>query len=282
MTATILDGDALAASLRVQLAARVAARPGRRPGFATIRVGDDAASATYVARKHADALEIGIAARDIRLAADTAEAALIDLIAQLNADPAIDGILVQLPLPRGRDPAPVLAAIAADKDVDGLTPASLASLVAETPGFLPCTPRAVATLLAAHQVPVAGRHVVIIGRGPLVGRPLALLLSGRGPFGGATVTIAHRGTPDLAALTRQADIVVAAAGQPDLVTAAMVRPGAAVVGVGLSFVDGAVVSDIADDVAGIAGYVTPRHSSVGAMTRAMLMIQVVERWERFG
>lgn len=282
MTAEILDGDALAASLRVQLAARVAARPGRRPGFATIHVGDDPASATYVARKHADALEIGIAARDIHLAADTSSTALLAHIAELNADPAIDGILVQLPLPRGRDAAPVLAAIAADKDVDGLTPASLAALVAETPSFLPCTPRAIATLLAAHAVPIRGRHVVIIGRGALVGRPLALLLSGHGPFGGATVTNAHRGTPDLAALTRQADIVIAAAGQPGLVTAAMVRPGAAVVGVGLSFVDGAVVSDIADDVAAVAAYVTPRHSSVGAMTRAMLMTQVVERWERSG
>lgn len=271
-----LDGDVLAARLRQDLKTRVAGLRARGvvPAMATVLVGDNPASLSYVGRKHADCAEIGIAARDIRLPATTDRRELLAEISRLNADPATHGFLVQLPLPDGLDEAEALEAVDPGKDMDGLHPVNLGRLLAGRPGLLPCTPAGVLALLNHHDVPLAGRHVVVIGRGALVGRPLAMLLSMPGVD--ATVTLAHSRTPDLAGLTRQADVIVSAAGRTDLVTAAMVRPGAAVVGVGITYLDGQMVSDIADDVAGVARWVTPRHGSVGSLTRAMLLKNLVD------
>ena len=273
--AILLDGDALAARLRGEMkenAARLTAR-GIQPKMATLLVGDDPASASYIARKHADCAEIGIAAEDVRLPADIGPDDLLAEIAALNADPAVHGFMVQLPLPTGLDEAAMLEAIRADKDIDGLHPINLGRLLAGRPAFLPCTPAAILTLLQAYGIPLAGAEVVIVGRGNLVGRPLAMLLSQRGMD--ATVTLLHSQSRDLAAATRRADIVIAAAGVPNLITAEMVRPSAAIVGVGISYVDGAMVSDIAPDVAEIAGWVTPPHGSVGPLTRAALLANVL-------
>lgn len=271
-----LDGDVLAARLRQDLKTRVAGLRARGviPAMATVLVGDNPASLSYVGRKHADCAEIGIAARDIRLPATTDRRELLAEISRLNADPATHGFLVQLPLPAGLDEAEALEAVDPGKDMDGLHPVNLGRLLAGRPGLLPCTPAGVLALLNHHDVPLAGRHVVVIGRGALVGRPLAMLLSMPGID--ATVTLAHSRTPDLASLTRQADVVVSAAGRTDLVTAAMVRPGVAVVGVGITYLDGQMVSDVADDVAEVARWVTPRHGSVGSLTRAMLLKNLLD------
>ena len=273
MPAVRLDGDALAATLRRGMAAEVARLP-RPPRMATVLVGDNPASRSYIARKHADCAELGIRADLVALPADTPAADLLATVARLNADPAVDGFFVQFPLPAGHDERAVAAAIAPGKDIDGLHPVNLGRMVARMPGPLPCAPAAVLALLQGYDVPLAGRHVVIVGRGLLVGRPLALMLSARGID--ATVTLAHSATPDLAALTTRADVVIAAAGRPDLIRADMIRPGAAAVGVGISHVDGRMVSDLAADVAQVAGHVTPPHGSVGALTRAMLLRNLID------
>lgn len=273
MPALCLDGDALAATLRRDMAATVARLP-RPPRMATVLVGDNPASRSYIARKHADCAELGIRADLVALPADTPAADLLATVARLNADPAVDGFFVQFPLPAGHDERAVAAAIAPDKDIDGLHPVNLGRMVAAMPGPLPCTPAAVLALLHGYDVPLAGRHVVIVGRGLLVGRPLALMLSAQGVD--ATVTLAHSATPDLPALTARADVVIAAAGRPDLIRADMIRPGAAAVGVGISYVDGQMVSDLAADVAQVAGHVTPPHGSVGALTRAMLLRNLID------
>lgn len=270
--AVILDGDSLARDIRAGLALRVAAlrHRGVVPHFATILVGNDPASEAYVARKHADCRETGIASTQVRLAVDAPAQELERRIADTNDDPAVHGFLVQLPLPPHLDDGRFLPLVAPSKDVDGLHPLNLGGLLSGKPSVLPCTPAGVLALLRRHDVPLAGRKVAIVGRGPLVGRPLAMLLSMRGID--ATVMLAHTRTPDLAGLTAQADVVVSAAGLPDLIRADMVRPGAAVVGVGITHgAGGAVVSDIADEVEGVAGWVTPRHGSVGPLTRAMLL-----------
>lgn len=273
--AILLDGDALAARLRGEMKADAAGLTARgiQPKMATLLVGDDPASASYIARKHADCAEIGIAVADIHLPADIGAAELLARIATLNADPSVHGFMVQLPLPAGLDEAAMVQAIHPDKDIDGLHPINLGRLLAGRPGFLPCTPAAILTLLQAYDVKLAGADVAIIGRGNLVGRPLAMLLSQRGID--ANVTLLHSRSGDLATATRRADIVISAAGMPNFVNAKMVRPGAAVVGVGISYVDDAMVSDIAPDVAEIAGCVTPPHGSVGPLTRAALLANVL-------
>lgn len=268
MTAGLLDGDALAAQWRAALKSDVA-HCRRRPCLAIVQVGADAPSTAYVARKHADCREVGMVSLAINLPADITQGALADQVGALNADPMIDAVLVQLPLPAGLDVAAIQAMISPAKDVDGLTPANQAALFASRPGLRPCTPSAILGLLAARGVALAGRHVVVIGRGPLVGRPLAAMLAA--PDVNAAPTVLHRGVTNLAAFTRQADIIVAAAGAPNLVTAAMVKPGAAVVGVGISYVAGQMLSDVAADVAGIAAWVTPTHGSIGALTRAQML-----------
>jgi methylenetetrahydrofolate dehydrogenase (NADP+)/methenyltetrahydrofolate cyclohydrolase len=269
--AILLDGDKLAARLRGEMEADAALLMARgiQPKMATVLVGDDPASASYVARKHADCAEIGIAVEDMRLPATISSADLLAVIAALNADRSVHGFMVQLPLPSGLDEAAMLEAVRPDKDIDGLHPINLGRLLAGQPGFLPCTPAAILTLMRAYNIPLAGAEVAIIGRGNLVGRPLAMLLSQRGVD--ATVTLLHSQSRDLAAATRRADIVISAAGIPDLITPDMIKPGAAVIGVGISYVDGRMISDIAAGVADVAAWITPAHGSVGPLTRAMLL-----------
>jgi len=239
------------------------------PRFVTILVGDNPASEAYVARKHSDCREMGIASAEIRLPADVTASALERVVEDANSDPSIHGFLVQLPLPPPLDGNQFLSRISPDKDVDGLHPENLGRLLRGDPKILPCTPAAILTLLRHHHVPTAGKKVLIVGRGALVGRPLAMLMSMKGVD--ATVTLAHASTPQLGHLTAEADIVISAAGVPDLIRSGMVQAGAAVVGVGISYDSaGAMVSDIADDVANVARWVTPRHGSVGALTRAAL------------
>jgi len=277
MTATLLDGEALAARLRREMTAEVAGLRARgiAPKMVTVLVGDDPASATYIGRKHADCAEVGIEAIDLRLPSDTTTEALLERIAAVNADPAIYGQMVQLPLPPDIDETKVMTAVSPAKDIDGLHPQNLGLLLAGKPGLLPCTPAAILALLQGNAVPLAGRRVAIIGRGQLVGRPLAMLLSAKGID--ATVTLLHSGSRDIAEDVRRADIVIAALGQPGFVTADMVKPGAAVVGVGISYgTDGSMISDVAADVADVAGWVTPPQGSVGALTRAMLLRNLLQ------
>ncbi len=275
VTATTLDGKATAAAIRAELTERVAAlaAAGRRPGLGTLLVGNDPGSRWYVSAKHKDCAEVGIASIERELPADAGLADVIAVVDELNADPECTGYIVQLPLPRGIDESAVLERIDPAKDADGLHPVNLGRLVLGVPGALPCTPVGIVELLRRFDVPLAGAEVVVVGRGVTVGRPLGLLLTRRTE--NATVTLCHTGTRDLAAHTRDADIVVAAAGVPDLITADMVKPGAAVLDVGVSRVDGKIAGDVAADVREVAGFVAPNPGGVGPMTRAMLLANVV-------
>ncbi|MFT4026170.1 MAG: bifunctional 5,10-methylenetetrahydrofolate dehydrogenase/5,10-methenyltetrahydrofolate cyclohydrolase [Novosphingobium sp.] len=276
--AVLLDGDAFAARCRAEIKARAErsefVRNGNRPCLATILVGEDPASRDYVSRKHGDCRELGFHSRQIEMPASTQRRELLDAVETLNRDPSCHGLLVQLPLPPHLDPAEIQEAVDPAKDVDGLHLLNLGRMMTGRPGLRPCTPKAIIGLLQAHGVPLAGRRVAVIGRGLLVGRPLAIMLAAPGVD--AAPTLLHRGSGDPAPILRESDVIVAAAGQPDLVQAGMVKPGACVVGVGISYCDGQMVSDIADDVAGVAGFVTPRHGSVGAVTRAMLMSNLLD------
>jgi len=282
LTATLLDGESLAARVRAELADRVARlrAEGIAPGLGTILVGHDAASARYVAMKHEDCAEVGIASVGEHLPADASQAELDAVITRFNADPAVHAYLVQLPLPAGLDEEAALLAVDPAKDVDGLHPVNLGRLVMGAPGPLPCTPAGIVELLHAYDVPVEGRHVVIVGRGLTIGRPLALLLALKRPGCNAAVTVVHTGVPDLADHVRRADIVVAAAGSPGLVTRDMVKPGAAVVGAGTSWEGRKLLSDVDEAVAEVAGWITPRIGGVGPMTRAMLLRNAVRAAER--
>ena len=282
VTARILDGEALAARFRAEITDRVArlAAEGIRPGLGTILVGDDTPSERYVALKHADCAEVGIASVHEHLPAETSQEELEAVIRRFNADPAVHAYLVQLPLPKGLDEEAALLAVDDAKDVDGLHPVNLGRLVMGTPGPLPCTPAGIVELLHAYDVPVEGRHVVVIGRGITIGRPLALLLALKRPGCNAAVTVVHTGVADLAHYVRQADIVVAAAGSAGLVTPAMVKPGAAVVGAGTTWEGRKVLSDVEESVAEVAGWITPRIGGVGPMTRAMLLRNAVRAAER--
>jgi methylenetetrahydrofolate dehydrogenase (NADP+)/methenyltetrahydrofolate cyclohydrolase len=248
---------------------------GVTPGLGTILVGDDVASARYVALKHADCAEVGIASIHEHLPGDISQSDLEAVVRRFNEDPAVDAYLVQLPLPAHLDEERVLFAVDMDKDVDGLHPANLGRLVMGAPGPLPCTPAGIVELLAAYGVPVEGRHAVVIGRGLTIGRPLALLLALRRPGCNAAVTVVHTGVADIGSYVRQADVVIAAAGVAGLVSASMVKPGAAVVGAGVSWEGRKLLSDVDEDVAKIAGYITPRIGGVGPMTRAMLLRNAV-------
>jgi methylenetetrahydrofolate dehydrogenase (NADP+)/methenyltetrahydrofolate cyclohydrolase len=282
MTAILLDGEALAREMRTQLAKTVAdlALEGVTPGLGTILVGDDAASVRYVAKKHDDCAEIGIASVHEHLASDVSQDELMAVIARFNADAAVDAFLLQVPLPPGLDEEAALLAVEPTKDVDGLHPLNLGRLAMGTPGPLPCTPSGIVELLAAYDVPVEGRHVVIIGRGLTIGRPLAMLLSLKRKACNAAVTVVHTGVSDLAWYVRSADVVVAAAGRAGLVTPDMVKPGAAVVGAGTTWQGHKLFSDVVDDVAEVAGWITPRLGGVGPMTRAMLLRNTVRAAER--
>lgn len=275
VTATILDGKTTAAVIREELRDQVAAltAAGHQPGLGTLLVGDDPGSTWYVGAKHRDCAEIGIASIRHTLPASASQADVFVLVDELNADPACTGYLVQLPLPGGLDEIAVLERMDPGKDVDGLHPINLGRLVLGKSGPLPCTPTGIIELLRRHDVPIAGAEVVVVGRGITVGRPLGLLLTRRTE--NATVTLCHTGTRDLAAHVRRADIVVAAAGVPGLITKEMVKPGAAVLDVGVSRVDGKIAGDMALDVAEVAGHIAPNPGGVGPMTRAMLLVNVV-------
>lgn len=273
MTAVLLDGRATLAAIKLELRDRVRALADRGvvPGLGTVLVGDDPASRWYVAAKHRDCAEIGVASIQRELPAGTTQQQVEDVVDELNADPGCTAFLVQQPT--GLDEFAILSRVDPAKDVDGLHPYNLGSLVLGHPAPLPCTPLGAVELLRRYGVPLAGAHVVVIGRGLTVGRPLGLLLTRRSE--NATVTLCHTGTRDLAGMVRQADVVVAAAGAPGIVTADMVKPGAAVLDVGVSRVDGRIVGDVDPAVAAVAGFVAPNPGGVGPMTRAMLLTNVV-------
>ena len=280
MTAVILDGKATAAAIKEDLAQRVAAlaRAGIVPGLGTVLVGDDPGSHAYVAGKHRDSVQVGIASIRRDLPADATQEQVDAVIDELNADPACTGYIVQLPLPAGLDAHRVLNRMDPAKDADGLHPVSLGRLVLGEPGPLPCTPRGIVELLRRYDVPIAGADVTVMGRGITVGRALGLLLTRRSE--NATVTLTHTGTKDLPAHTRRADIVVVAAGRPGLLTADMVKPGAAVLDVGITRTEAGLVGDVAPEVAEVAGYLAPMPGGVGPMTRAMLLANVVDAAEQ--
>ncbi len=280
MTATILDGWLTADEIRQDLAKRVKALAERGvvPGLGTILVGDDPGSHSYVTMKHRDSRKIGIDSIDLRLPADATQEQVEEAVERLNADPACHAYLVQLPLPKGLDEFRVLERVDQAKDADGLHPLSLGKLVLGEPTPLPCTPYGIVVLLRRFGVELNGAEVVVVGRGITVGRPLGLILNRRSE--NSTVTLCHTGTRDLAAHTRRADIVVAAAGVPGIITPDMVKPGAAVLDVGVSHVDGKLTGDVAPGVAEVAGYLSPNPGGVGPMTRALLLTNVVEAAER--
>ncbi|MFG2253548.1 bifunctional methylenetetrahydrofolate dehydrogenase/methenyltetrahydrofolate cyclohydrolase [Streptomyces mirabilis] len=281
MTAQLLDGKATAAAVRRELAERVAkltATGARPPGLGTVLVGDDPGSRAYVGGKHRDCAQIGVASIRRELPADATQAQVEAVIDELNAEPACTGYIVQLPLPRHLDAGAVLERMDPAKDADGLHPVSLGRLTLGVEAPLPCTPRGIVELLRRYDVPINGARVCVIGRGITVGRPLGLLLTRRSE--NATVTLCHTGTKGLAWHVREADIVIAAAGSPELITKDMLRPGAVVLDVGITRTDHGLVGDVHPDAASVAGWVAPMPGGVGPMTRAMLLANVVEAAER--
>ena len=277
MTAQLLDGERVAQRIKMELAERAArlTANGRTPGLGTLLVGDNPSSVRYVEMKVEECKEIGVQSFDVHLPASATQAEIEAVVDAFNANPDVHSILVQLPLPDGIDEEQVLFRVNPAKDVDGLHPTNLGRLVMGVPGPLPCTPAGIVELLAEYRVPVEGKHVVIIGRGLTIGRPLALLMAMRRPNCNAAVTVVHTGVEDMAALTLTADVIVSAAGVPGIVTADMVKPGSAVVGAGTSFAGKKLLSDIANDVAEKVAWITPRLGGVGPMTRAMLLRNAV-------
>ena len=280
MTAEKLDGKLASRLVKEDLAKRVAVLKanGRTPGLGTVLVGSDPASKIYVAGKHRDCSEVGIESIQVELPETASEADISAAIADLNADPRCTGYIVQLPLPKHIDEHKMLGLIDPDKDADGLTPTNLGRLMLGAPGVLPCTPRGILDLLERCDYKLDGAEVCVIGRGTTVGRPLATLLTWREY--NATVTVCHTHTRDLAAHTRSADVIVAAAGRSHMVTADMVAPGAAVIDVGVTRLDGKPVGDVDPGVWEVAGWMTPNPGGVGPMTRAMLLANVVDMAER--
>ena len=280
MSATILDGTALAASIKSDLALRTSALKNRgiTPGLGTVLVGDDAGSVSYVSGKHRDCQEVGINSIRIDLPASATQADVLAAIKDLNAAKECTGYIVQLPLPKAIDTQVILEAIDPDKDADGLHPMNLGRLVAGYDAPLPCTPRGIVELINHYKIPLAGAEVVVIGRGLTVGRPLGLLLTRKQE--NATVTLTHTGTKDLAAHTKRADIVVAAIGQAHFLKAEMIKPGATVLDVGISRTDAGLLGDVDPSVMNVASFVAPMPGGVGPMTRAMLLMNVVDACER--
>jgi methylenetetrahydrofolate dehydrogenase (NADP+) / methenyltetrahydrofolate cyclohydrolase len=280
MTARILDGKALAETIKAELRARVStlAERGVVPGLGTVLVGDDPGSHAYVRGKHRDCAQVGIASIQVELPASTSQKQLASVIAGLNADPAWTGYIVQLPLPGHLDDNAAVALVDPDKDADGLHPVNLGKLVLGVPGPLPCTPRGIVKLLRRNGIGLNGAEVCVIGRGTTVGRPLGLMLTRKSE--NATVTLCHTGTVELSRHTLQADIVVAAAGRPNLVTAEMIKPGAVCVDVGITRTDAGLIGDLDPSVREVASWVAPMPGGIGPMTRAMLLSNVVERAEQ--
>jgi methylenetetrahydrofolate dehydrogenase (NADP+)/methenyltetrahydrofolate cyclohydrolase len=279
VSATIIDGKAVAGDVKADLRERVAKlrAAGVVPGLGTVLVGDDPGSQAYVAGKHRDCAEVGIASIRRDLPATATQAEVEAVVDELNADPTCTGYIVQLPLPAGLDANAVLERIDPAKDADGLHPTNLGRLVLGKPAPLPCTPEGLLVLLRRYDIPVAGAEVVVVGRSINVGRPLGLMLNRRSE--NATVTLCHTGTVDLSAHLRRADIIVAATGVPGLVTAKDVRPGATVLDVGITRTESGLVGDVALDVRDVAAFVSPVPGGVGPMTRAMLLLNVVEAAE---
>jgi len=290
MTARIIDGAKVAADMRAELKEHVAElkKKGIVPGLGVILVGQDPASKSYVTAKERACAEIGIYSDDNRLPAQTSQNDLITLIKKMNADPKINGILVQLPLPKHLNEAQVLMTISPDKDVDGFHPTNVGRMVVGEKAFLPCTPHGVIQLLIRSGVAIDGSHVVIVGRSNIVGKPLANMLIQKSPTGNATVTICHTHTKNLAGHTKQADIVIAAAGRPNTITADMIKPGAVVIDVGVNRVDDEtkksgyrLVGDVDfENVKEKAGLITPVPGGVGPMTITMLLYNTVESAKR--
>lgn len=280
MTAQILDGTKTAAAIKAELVDRVSKlhEQGVVPGLGTVLVGDDPGSRWYVNGKHKDCAEVGINSIRVDLPATATQAEVETAVDELNANPECTGYIVQLPLPKHMDENAVLGRIDPHKDADGLHPTNLGWLVLGKEAPLPCTPNGIVELLRRHDVEIAGAEVCVVGRGVTVGRPLGLLLTRRSE--NATVTLCHTGTRDLAMHVRQADIVVAAAGVPGIIRGDMVKPGAAVLDVGVSRVDGKLAGDVAPDVYDVAGWVSPNPGGVGPMTRAMLLSNIVRAAEQ--
>ena len=282
MKATLIDGKKLAADTRAEIARGVAALKANTditPGLAVILVGENPASVSYVTAKEKACAEAGMYSREIRLPADTPEATIIETILSLNADPAIHGILVQLPLPKGISEKKVIDAIAPEKDVDGFTPVNVGKMLIGDDCFLPCTPHGIIKLIEVTGMDIAGKHAVVIGRSNIVGKPVAALLSRKGPHANATVTLCHTGTPDVATYTKTADIVVVAAGRPNTLTGDMLKPGAVVIDVGVNRVPDTTRpkgfhlcgdADF-DSCAQVASAITPVPGGVGPMTITMLL-----------
>ena len=282
MTAQLLDGNAFLESVKRDLAERVKGLGDRgvTPGLGTILVGDDESSAVYVSLKHENSGEIGIASFGRELPATTTQEELFAVIREYNENPEIDAFLVQLPLPKHLDEEETLQAVDPGKDVDGLHPVNLGKLVMGVEAPLACTPAGIQALLVHYGVPIEGRHVVIVGRGLNVGRPLANLLSLKRPNANAAVTVVHTGVGDLGLYTRTADILVVAAGSAGIVTPGMVKPGAAVVSAGATYEGRRVIPDVEESVAEVASWITPRLGGVGPTTRAMLLSNTVDAAER--
>jgi methylenetetrahydrofolate dehydrogenase (NADP+)/methenyltetrahydrofolate cyclohydrolase len=280
MSAQILDGRALAASIKKDLAARTLAlkSKGITPGLGTILVGDDPGSHSYVGGKHSDCQEVGINSIRIDLAATATQADVLAAVKELNAAKDCTGYIVQLPLPASIDTQLILEAIDPAKDADGLHPLNLGRLVAGHQAPLPCTPRGIVELINHYKIPLSGAEVVVIGRGLTVGRPLGLLLTRKKE--NATVTLTHTGTKDLISHTQRADIVIAAIGQPHFLKAKMIKSGAVVLDVGISRTDAGLIGDVDPGVFDIASFVAPMPGGVGPMTRAMLLMNVVDACER--
>jgi methylenetetrahydrofolate dehydrogenase (NADP+) / methenyltetrahydrofolate cyclohydrolase len=283
MTAQLLDGTAFAEAMKTSLNARVKAlrEHGTVPGLGTILVGDDPSSAAYVRRKHLACAEIGIESFHREFPADITMSTLLDAIGEFNANPAVDGFLVQVPLPKPLDDAAALRAVDPGKDVDGLHPVNLGLLVMGVDAPQPCTAAGIQALLVHYGIPIEGKHVVIVGRGLTIGRPLANLLALKRPHANAAVTVVHTGVADLGRYTREADILVSAAGSPGIIQPEMVKPGAVVVSGGQTFTAGrTLLPDVDESVAEVASWITPRLGGVGPTTIVMLLRNTVEAAER--
>ena len=273
MSAQILDGKAVAQKIKSEIATQVKTL-GRQPGLGTILVGDDPGSLSYVAGKHRDCAEVGIASIRIDLPASATEGEILQAVAQLNNEANCTGFIVQLPLPKGVDAQKVLTAVDPSKDADGLHPTNLGNLVLDKPSITPCTPKAILALLTEYKIDLAGKNVLIIGRGTTVGRPLSILLSQK--QANATVTLAHTATKNLNELTKNADVIIAAIGKPHFIKPEMVKAGAVVIDVGITRTDAGLLGDVDPKVIEIASYFAPMPGGVGPMTRAMLLTNLLE------
>ena len=273
MSAQILDGKAVAQKIKSEIAAQVKTL-GRQPGLGTILVGDDPGSLSYVAGKHRDCAEVGIASIRIDLPATATEGEILQAVAQLNNEANCTGFIVQLPLPKGVDAQKVLTAVDPSKDADGLHPTNLGNLVLDKPSITPCTPKAILALLTEYKINLAGKSVLIIGRGTTVGRPLSILLSQK--QANATVTLAHTATKNLNELTKSADVIIAAIGKPHFIKPEMIKAGAVVIDVGITRTDAGLLGDVDPKVIEVASYFAPMPGGVGPMTRAMLLTNLLE------